>query len=116
MEKFAYVAVEKELKLPVGLPLNVIMPFLQDGPALLTDHSRTFGLQKLMIVDHIYVGLVAFTTASSAEQNHSHFCRTICPAPYKYTYNKLRNLGDEIMKRDNTPYKYVGLGLVGLRS
>jgi len=29
------------------------MPFLQDDPVILTDHSRTFGLQKLMIVDHI---------------------------------------------------------------
>ncbi len=47
-----------------------IMPFLQDDPALLTDHSRTFGLQKLMIVDHIYVGLVALTTTYPAEQNH----------------------------------------------
>ena len=25
------------------------MPFLQDGPALLTDHTRTFGLQILMM-------------------------------------------------------------------
>jgi len=56
------------------------MPFLQDGPALLTDHSRTFGLQKLMIVNHIYVGLVAFMTKNSAEQNHLDFCRTNCPA------------------------------------
>jgi len=45
------------------------MPFLQDDPVLLMDHSRTFGLQKLMIVDHIYVGLVAFTMTYSAEQN-----------------------------------------------
>jgi len=36
------------------------MPFLQDGPALLMDHSRTFGLQQLMIIHHTYVGLVAF--------------------------------------------------------
>jgi len=56
------------------------MQFLQDGLALQMDHSRTFGLQKLMIVDHIYVGLVAFITTNSAEQNHSHVCRTNHPA------------------------------------